>query len=79
MLNKHERPIAITITDQLPVSNNQEIKVEMIVKPQPTKRDVEDKRGVVAWEDTLKADEEKVIDFGYKITWPAAKQIMYGR
>jgi uncharacterized protein (TIGR02231 family) len=79
MTNKHERPISITITDQLPVSNNQEIKVEMTAKPQPSKRDVEDKRGVIAWDDTLKPDEEKVIDFGYKITWPAAKQIIYGR
>ncbi|MEQ1614512.1 MAG: DUF4139 domain-containing protein, partial [Hyphomicrobiaceae bacterium] len=79
MTNKHERPIAITITDQIPVSNNAEIKVEMTAKPQPSKRDVEDKRGIVAWEDTLKVDEEKTIDFGYKVTWPAAKQIQYGR
>ena len=79
MTNKHERPVAITITDQMPVSNNAEIKVEMTAKPQPTKRDVDEKRGVVAWEDTLKADEEKTIEFGYKVTWPAAKQVQYGR
>ncbi len=79
MTNKHERPIAITILDQMPVSNNADIKVEMTAKPQPAKRDVEDKRGVLAWEDMLKPDEEKMIDFGYKITWPAAKQILYGR
>lgn len=79
MTNKHERPIAITVFDQLPVSNNAEIKVEMTAKPQPSKRDVEEKRGVLAWEDTLKPDEEKVIEFGYKVTWPAAKQIQYGR
>jgi uncharacterized protein (TIGR02231 family) len=79
MTNKHERPIAITVFDQLPVSNNGEIKVEMTARPQPAKRDFEEKRGVLAWEDTLKPDEEKSIDFGYKITWPAAKQIMYGR
>jgi uncharacterized protein (TIGR02231 family) len=79
MVNKHERPIAITITDQMPVSNNAEIKIEMVAKPQPSKKDVEDKRGIVAWEDTLKVDEEKTIDFGYKVTWPAAKQIQYGR
>ena len=79
MTNKHERPVAITITDQMPVSNNAEIKVEMTAKPQPTKRDVDEKRGVVAWEDTLKPDEEKTIEFGYKVTWPAAKQVQYGR
>ncbi len=79
LTNKHDRPIAITVFDQMPVSNNQEIKVEMIAKPQPTKRDLDDKRGVLSWEDTLKPDEEKTIEFGYKITWPAAKQIIYGR
>ncbi len=79
MTNKHERPIAITVFDQMPVSNNQEIKVEMIAKPQPTKRDLDDKRGVLSWEDTLKPDEEKSIEFGYKVTWPAQKNITYGR
>ena len=63
----------------MPVSNNADIKVEMTAKPQPTKKDVDDKRGVLAWEDTLKPDEEKTIEFGYKVTWPAAKQIQYGR
>ena len=61
------------------VSNNQEIKVEMTAKPQPAKRDLDDKRGVLAWEDTLKPDEEKTIEFGYKVTWPAQKNITYGR
>ncbi len=79
MTNKHDRPIAITVFDQMPVSNNQEIKVEMTAKPQPTKRDLDDKRGVLSWDDTLKPDEEKTIEFGYKITWPAQKNITYGR
>ena len=79
MTNKHDRLIAITVFDQVPVSNNQEIKVEMTARPQPTKRDLDDKRGVLSWEDTLKADEEKTIEFGYKVTWPAQKNISYGR
>ena len=41
--------------------------------------DLDDKRGVLSWDDTLKPDEEKTIEFGYKITWPSAKQITYGR
>ncbi len=75
----HERPIAFVVHDQIPVSNNQEIKVELIAKPQPTKRDIEDKRGVLAWEDKLAPDEEKTIDLGWRLSWPAAKSIMYGR
>ena len=77
--NLHERPIAYMIQDQTPVANNTDIKVEMIAKPQPGKRDVEDKRGVVAWEDKHNPDEEKAIEFGYKVSWPAAKSVVYGR
>jgi uncharacterized protein (TIGR02231 family) len=75
----HERPIAFVVHDQVPVSNNQEIKVELIAKPQPTRRDIEDKRGVLAWEDRLAPDEEKTIDLGWRLSWPAARSITYGR
>lgn len=75
----HERPIAFVVHDQIPVSNNQEIKVELIAKPQPTKRDIDDRRGVLAWEDRLAPDEEKTIDLGWRLSWPAAKSIVYGR
>ena len=41
----HERPIIFVIQDQIPVSNNNEIKVDLIARPQPTRRDVEERRG----------------------------------
>jgi len=34
---------------------------------------------LVAWEMELKPDEEKVVEFGYRVTWPAAKKITYGQ
>ncbi len=74
--NLHERPVAVTILDQVPTSLNQDIKVDLIGRSAPTKRDVDDKRGVLAWEDKLGPDEERVIEFGYRITWPAAKNII---
>lgn len=77
--NLHERPIAFTIHDQLPVSGNQDIKVELLGRPVPSRRDIEDKRGVLAWDDRLNPDEEKAIEFGYRITWPGARSIMFGR
>ena len=77
--NLHERPVALTILDQIPASQNQDIKVELTGKSQPTKRDVEDKRGVMSFESSVAPDEERVIEFGYKVTWPAAKGIVYGR
>lgn len=75
--NLHERPIAYSVLDQLPVSGEEKIKVELSAGTQPTERDVKDKRGIVAWSGKLAADEEKTIDFGYVVSWPADKQVRY--
>ena len=77
--NMHERPIQLVIQDQIPVSQQQDIKVELVTKSQPTKQNIDDKRGVLAWESTLAPDQEQVLDFGYKVQWPAAKRVQYGR
>ena len=75
----HERPIQLQIIDQIPVSQNQEIKVELVSRTAPTKQNLDDKRGVLSWESQLAADEEKVLEFGYRVQWPAAKRVQYGR
>lgn len=72
----HERPIAVTVIDQQPVALNQEVKVEFTSKTAPTpKKELEDKRGLVAWDFTLTPDEERLLEFGHRISWPAAKQL----
>src|SRR4029450_13673789 len=63
--NLHERPIPVTVLDQIPVSQNADIKVELTGKTAPTKRDVDDKRGIMAWEMTLAPDEERASGVGY--------------
>jgi uncharacterized protein (TIGR02231 family) len=77
--NLHERAIPVTVIDQIPVSQNADIKIELLGKTAPTKRDMDDKRGLLAWEMELKPDEEKVVEFGYRVTWPAAKKVTYGQ
>jgi uncharacterized protein (TIGR02231 family) len=76
--NLHERAVAVTVIDQIPVSQNADIKVELNAKTQPTKREFEDKRGLLAWELKVDPDEEKAVEFGYSVTWPAAKKVIYG-
>jgi uncharacterized protein (TIGR02231 family) len=76
----HQRPIQIVVLDQVPVSAQQDIKVDVNFKgPQPTKRDVDDRRGTLFWELEAKPDEEKQIGFGYRVTWPNDKRITYQR
>jgi uncharacterized protein (TIGR02231 family) len=77
--NLHERAVSVSVLDHMPTSKQQDIKVEMTGKTAPTRRDVDDKRGVLVWEATLQPDEERQIEFGYRISWPAGKRIMYGR
>ncbi len=77
--NLHERAIPVTVIDQIPVSQNADIKIELLGKTAPTRRDMEDKRGLLAWDMELKPDEEKVVEFGYRVTWPSAKKITYGQ
>ena len=53
--NLHERAIQVAVIDQIPVSQNADIKIELLGKTAPTKRDLDDKRGVLAWEMSLQA------------------------
>jgi uncharacterized protein (TIGR02231 family) len=76
--NLHERPIQLRMLDQIPVAQNDAIKIELQGRTAPTRRDVDDKRGVLAWDMTLTPDEEKAVEFGYKVTWPGAKKVIYG-
>jgi len=73
----HERSIALAVFDQMPVSANQEIKVELTGRTAPTKQNVDDKRGVLVWEGKLDPDQEQTIEFGYRVSWPSSKAIVY--
>jgi len=75
--NLHERAMPVAVIDQIPVSQNADIKIELIGKTAPSKRDLDDKRGILAWELKLEPNEERLVDFGYRVTWPAAKRILY--
>ena len=75
--NLHKQKIDVTVLDQMPVARDERIQVELTGRTRPTKKDVDDKRGLLAWDFTLKLEEEKVIDFGYVVKWPSDKQIKY--
>jgi uncharacterized protein (TIGR02231 family) len=76
--NHHARPVQIAILDQVPVSAQQDIKVDVVIAgPQPTRKDVSDVRGTLVWDMTIAPDEEKQIGFGYKVMSPNDKRIGY--
>ncbi len=75
--NMHERAVELVVHDQVPVSQNDDIKVELVGPVQPTKKDIDGKRGVVAFESKLEPEEERLIEFGYRVIWPGARTITY--
>lgn len=76
--NLHERAIDIKVVDRIPVSKNQDIKVEYSGKATPSTEALNDRRGVIAFDAKLEPDEEKALEYGYRVSWPAAKSIIYG-
>jgi uncharacterized protein (TIGR02231 family) len=76
--NQHPRAIQVSVIDQIPVSQNADITVELTGKSPPSRREVDNKRGILAWDMKLEAAEERVIEFGYRAAWPAAKKVTYG-
>lgn len=75
--NLHERSVELVVHDQIPVSQNQDIKVDLVGPTAPTRKDIDDKRGIVAFESKLDPEQEVVIEFGYRVTWPGSRPIIY--
>lgn len=75
--NGHDFPIHVAIEDQLPVSENDEIVVEMLpVTTPPTAKDIRDKRGVLEWSFDAKPGEVKDINFAWRVRWPKDKSMV---
>lgn len=72
--NGHDFPIKVAIEDQLPVSENEDIVVEMLPSStQPTASNIRDRRGVLEWSFDARPGEVKDINFAWRIRWPKDK------
>jgi uncharacterized protein (TIGR02231 family) len=75
--NGHDFPIRIAIEDQLPVSENEDIVVEMLPSTTtPTATNLRDKRGVLEWTFEAKVGEVRDINFAWRIRWPKDKSVV---
>ncbi|MEH2587521.1 mucoidy inhibitor MuiA family protein [Bradyrhizobium sp. AZCC 1721] len=75
--NGHDFPIRIAIVDQLPVSENEEIQVEMLPSTTPpTASNIRDRRGVLEWAFEAKPGEVRDINFAWRIRWPKDKGVV---
>jgi uncharacterized protein (TIGR02231 family) len=75
--NGHDLPIRIALQDQLPVSENEDIVVEMLpVTTPPTTTNLRDKRGVLEWAFEVKPGEVRDINFAWRLRWPKDKGVV---
>jgi uncharacterized protein (TIGR02231 family) len=75
--NGHDFPIKVAIEDQLPVSENDEIAVELLSSSTPpTTTNLHDKRGVLEWAVEVKPGEAKDINFAWRMRWPKDKGVV---
>jgi uncharacterized protein (TIGR02231 family) len=75
--NGHDFPVKVAITDQLPVSENEDIVVEMVPQTTPpTTTNAHDKRGVLEWAFEAKPGEVRDIAFAWRVRWPKDKGVV---
>ncbi len=75
--NGHDFPIRIAIEDQLPVSESEDIVVEMLPQTTtPTATNLRDKRGVLEWAFEAKPGEVRDIAFAWRVRWPKDKGVV---
>ncbi|RTE91167.1 mucoidy inhibitor MuiA family protein [Bradyrhizobium sp. LVM 105] len=75
--NGHDFPLRVAIEDQLPVSESEDIVVEMLPSTTtPTASNIRDKRGVLEWSFDAKPGEVRDINFAWRIRWPKDKSMV---
>jgi uncharacterized protein (TIGR02231 family) len=77
--NLHPRPVQLQVIDRAPVATHRDIKVDFSMDkgPQPSAKDVNDRRGTYMWQMVAEPDEEKQIVFSYRVTAPSGKRLLY--
>jgi uncharacterized protein (TIGR02231 family) len=75
--NGHDFPVHVAIEDRLPVSENEDIQVEMLPSTTPpTASNLRDRRGVLEWAFEAKPGEARDIAFAWRVRWPKDKGVV---
>jgi hypothetical protein len=68
--SRHKLPVELLVLEAMPVAASDQISVEAAFEPQPKLREWENRRGVVAWEQSLAPGETLKFAAGYTISYP---------
>ncbi len=71
--NLSARDWDVTIVDQVPFSEQEDLEIAWRAQPAPTRQDVEDKRGILEWDLDIPAGNSREIVLNTEISWPDDK------
>ncbi len=76
LTNGHKTAMPVTILDQMPYANQESLQISLLnANPKPSRTNVKDKKGVMAWDLVAQPNKPVTIDFGYQLVWPKDKKI----
>lgn len=76
--NGHDGPVHVVLEDQVPVSESDDVKVEVLaLTTPPSDKDVRGRRGVMAWNLDLKPGETRDVRIGWQVRWPSDQTVIY--
>ena len=74
--NLHDFAMPITVRDRVPYGTHEDIVVKATAgSTKPSDKNVDNQRGILAWENIVEPKGEVVIKFGYTVTWPKEMNI----
>lgn len=69
--NRHSIPLEITVLDRMPVARDERIQVTLTDgSEEPTRRDLDDRPGILAWTREYAPGESRRLRYGFRITYP---------
>ncbi|MEO9518563.1 MAG: DUF4139 domain-containing protein [Paracoccaceae bacterium] len=73
--NLSARDWEVTVVDQVPYSEQEDLEIAWRARPAPTRQDVEDKRGILEWDLEVSAGTTQEIVLNMEIQWPDDKEL----
>lgn len=68
--NLTDRVWTVRLLDRVPYGEQEDLQITWSALPEPTEKDVEGKRGVLAWTFELPAGKDKTIKLDHRLSWP---------
>ncbi|MEP3637559.1 MAG: DUF4139 domain-containing protein [Paracoccaceae bacterium] len=73
--NLSARDWEVTVVDQVPYSEQEDLEIAWRARPAQTRQDVEDKRGILEWDLEVSAGTTQEIVLNMEIQWPDGKEL----